>query len=179
MYERLRPNNRAAARPLRTVRGTDKAAEICIRHAQVKAKGNPYLRFVRNSLDIMLEELCLLSQSRGIAFPSGSKTTMTTIRGVGRALLALLIVEGIRKIDPEAAVLAEHAPDFIKDTQQMADKIIRMGLMAKLTFSPVWPAYRCGIAAQKIEWWRSQTGLHYLVRQDFQPSQCITRKNMN
>jgi hypothetical protein len=66
---------------------------------------------------------------------------------VSRPLLPLLIVEGIRKIDPEAAIVAENAPHFVKDEKQVTDKIIGMGLMAKLTCSSVRPRYGRAIAA--------------------------------
>jgi hypothetical protein len=77
----------------------------------------------------VLEELRPFTESAGVALATSGKTAIAAIGRVGGSLLPLLVVEGVGEVHPKATVVTQNPPDFIEDVQEVADEIVRMGLV--------------------------------------------------
>jgi hypothetical protein len=99
----------------------------------------------------MFEEIRLLSQRVSIRLPARRKATGRTVWSISSALFALPIIESVREVYPETAISPQDAPDLIEDVQQMAHKLIRMILVAKLALPPIGPSDTGTITPLKVE----------------------------
>lgn len=103
----------------------------------------------------MLEKLRLLAQCGGVALPTCRKPTIAPVWCIGRSLLSLLVIERVRQIHPQAPVISQRPPNFVKHVQQVSDVVIRMSFMSEFSLPPVRPC-RCGsVTTQQVKRWRS------------------------
>jgi hypothetical protein len=78
----------------------------------------------------MLEEFRLLPQRVRVSLASSCVASVAAARGMGGALLPLLVVISICQVYPKATIIAQNPPHFIENAEEVTHEIIRMQFVA-------------------------------------------------
>jgi hypothetical protein len=127
----------------------------------------------------VFKKLRLLSQRIRVPFSSRRISAVASAQSIGGPLLALLVVEGVGEVDPQAAIVAKSSPNLVKNIEQVPDKMIRMRLVTELSGPSIGPGSRRAVPPQEVKRRRSQASLHAVALDLPQARQRVRMQDLN